>query len=343
MDAYGFVPTEGNRKTVSVPFMEGDFRADVTVSEDGKVSGKVWDVVSDEEYLPVHIPTRTGAFVGAVREAYRDTLEQIAKNCCTERWFSGEQSSRIADRVIEQFGEEIDFPFSGDLETGVFRCTSNRKWYGIRMRIPRNRLKGEDGEQIVDVVNVKAQPDLIPELHKTAGIYPAYHMNASHWVTILLDRTVPDETVWNLLCESRRLALGGAKKASRRSREANEPAWWIVPANPAFYDVEAAFEAETEILWKQGRGIRPGDVVYLYVASPVSEIRYRCLVTETELPFSYEDEHLRMTHLMRIRKLQTYPKGTFPLPVLRSCGVKMLHGPRPVTAELAELLEQHND
>lgn len=341
METFGFRTCKNGNRTVSVPFMNGDFRADVAVREDGTVTGTVWDVASDEEYLPVHIPARAGAFVGAVRLAYRGVLEEIATNCCTERWFSGEQSGRIADRAVGLFGNEIDFPFAGDRETGVFRCKENRKWYGIRMRIQKNRLRGETGEQLVDVLNVKAEQDQIPDLHKMAGIYPAFHMNAKHWISILLDETVPDEFVMKLLSASHALAKSGKGKGKSKTRENGEQALWIVPANPAYYDVEAAFAAEDEIDWKQGRGIQPGDMIFLYVASPVSEIRYRCLVTETGIPFAYADENVRITELMRIRKLQTYPVGTFTLPVLRDCGVKMLHGPRPVTPALRELLERN--
>lgn len=338
MTLYGFRPDGTDGQTVSVPFMDGDFRADVTVDANGGVTGKVWDTASDEEYLPVHIQARSGAFVGAVRQAYREVLETVAANCCFERWFSGEQSSAVADRVIAAFGSEIDFPFAGDRETGVFRCSENRKWYAIRMRIPKDRLKGETDAALADVLNVKVQPERIPELLKNAGFYPAYHMNAKYWISILLDGTVPDETVLDLLREGRELVRTGKGKQAKRQRSAGEKAWWIVPANPAYYDVEGAFRSQKELTWKQGRGIRPGDMVFIYLASPVSEIRYRCLVLETELPFSYEDEHVRMTHLMKIRLLQTYPAGTFTLPVLRDCGVRMLHGPRPVTPGLRDLL-----
>ena len=47
-----------------------------------------------------------------------------------------------------------------------------------------------------------------------------------------------------------------------------------------------------------------------------------------------------MTHLMKIRRLQVYPEGTFTLPVLRECGVRMLHGPRPVPPDLRVLMEK---
>ncbi|MDC7289034.1 hypothetical protein NXH76_14580 [Blautia schinkii] len=39
----------------------------------------------------------------------------------------------------------------------VLRHSSNNKWYGLLMNIPRNRL-GLEGEEFVDILNVKADP-----------------------------------------------------------------------------------------------------------------------------------------------------------------------------------------
>jgi predicted DNA-binding protein (MmcQ/YjbR family) len=47
----------------------------------------------------------------------------------------------------------------------------------------------------VDVVNLKVSPEMIPSLTQETGIFPAYHMNKSHWVTAALDGTASDEMV----------------------------------------------------------------------------------------------------------------------------------------------------
>ena len=36
----------------------------------------------------------------------------------------------------------------------------------------------------MDVVNLKCEPDLIPNLINEKGIYPAYHMNKCHWISV---------------------------------------------------------------------------------------------------------------------------------------------------------------
>ena len=53
------------------------------------------------------------------------------------------------------------------------------------------------------------------ELRKKEGIYPAYHMNKKSWITIVLDETVHDDVLFDLLAESHAFTLG-KKKAKQR-------------------------------------------------------------------------------------------------------------------------------
>ena len=40
----------------------------------------------------------------------------------------------------------------------------------------------------MDVVNLKCEPDLIPNLINEKGIYSAYHMNKRHWISVDIER-----------------------------------------------------------------------------------------------------------------------------------------------------------
>ena len=100
--------------------------------------------------------------------------------------------------IEENYGVVADYPFTDDLITGVFRHPSNRKWFAIAMHIPRSKLvEGADG--YIDVVNVKCDTEVIYSFLGQRGIYPAYHMNRSHWLTLSLDGSVERETIEFLL------------------------------------------------------------------------------------------------------------------------------------------------
>ena len=47
--SFGFKKEE-NRYTYSEKFMDGTFRADIYISENGEVTGKVYDLEIDDEY-----------------------------------------------------------------------------------------------------------------------------------------------------------------------------------------------------------------------------------------------------------------------------------------------------
>ncbi len=36
----------------------------------------------------------------------------------------------------------------------------------------------------MNIVNLKCESDLIPNLIHENGIYPAYHMNKTHWISV---------------------------------------------------------------------------------------------------------------------------------------------------------------
>ena len=94
--------------------------------------------------------------------------------------------------IADTYSVAPDYPFEEDFVTAVFRHTGNRKWFAIAMSIPRGKL-GLAGEGLIDVVNLKVSPEMIPSLVREAGVFPAYHMNKSHWVTVALDGTASDE------------------------------------------------------------------------------------------------------------------------------------------------------
>lgn len=82
MSSYGFV-RQGNGYSFSNLFMDGDFRAEVTVSKDGTVTGRVIDVMNEEEYTPLRNPLYNGAYANTVRDAYEKLLTDIAEACCS--------------------------------------------------------------------------------------------------------------------------------------------------------------------------------------------------------------------------------------------------------------------
>ena len=236
--------------------------------------------------------------------------------------------------IQDQYGVTPEFPWPKYNSHAVYRHNGNKKWFALIMDVGRDKL-GLPGSSHISVINLKIDDIILHDMIiKETGIMPAYHMNKQHWITVLLDGTVPEDKVKDLLAISY-----NATAPRRRKKAIRDPKEWIIPANPKFYDVEAAFAENDIITWKQGAGILTGDTVFMYVAAPVSAILYKCRVLETDIPYDYQDKNLTITALMKIELLKRYDRDTFTFQILGDeYGIFAIRGPRGVPFSLSEAL-----
>ncbi len=119
------------------------------------------------------------------------------------------QRQDIENFIHSNFAPIIqDYPWENTPDFTVFRHADTRKWFAIIMTIPRSGLKLSENppatHELLEIINLKCDPDLIDDLLQQPGFYPAYHMNKRHWITLILQQTAPD-TLQNLIDLSFRL------------------------------------------------------------------------------------------------------------------------------------------
>lgn len=112
--------------------------------------------------------------------------------------------------------------------------------------------------------------------------------------------------------------------------------YWLTPANPKYYDIMHAFNATDTIIWKQSSNIKPSDIVWLYVTSPVKAIIYQCQVLEVNIPYDYQNKNLSINKVMKIRKIKTYAKNQFTFKKLMTYGIKAVLSPRHLPDKLRQ-------
>ena len=78
------------------------------------------------------------------------------------------------------------------------------------MRVSRRKF-GFDSNEVIDVVNLKLPTEMFGSFGASDGVYPAYHMNKLHWVSVLLP-DAPDDIVEFLLNVSFETTKSKAKK-----------------------------------------------------------------------------------------------------------------------------------
>ena len=89
------------------------------------------------------------------------------------------------EHCLDTYGTSPDYPFDEDFETAVLRHSDNRKWYAIVMRVSRRKF-GFKSDEVIDVVNLKLPTEMFGSFGVADGVYPAYHMNKLHWISVLL-------------------------------------------------------------------------------------------------------------------------------------------------------------
>ncbi len=209
--AYGFVPV-GDAYSYTCEILDGDFCLRITLDRHGNPDTALTECDTGEEYV-LYKTAAQGAYVGDVRQAIADVLQQIADTCFDGSLFRRAQTLRMTAHAAEVYGSEPEFLWGYTPANAILRRSDSGKWYAAILTVPLSKL-GFDTDTPVEIVDLHARPEQVEALLCRPEIYRAWHMNKKSWYTILLDDSVPDAELYALLAESYRLA---GKPASKRS------------------------------------------------------------------------------------------------------------------------------
>ena len=213
LEKHGFIKS-GELWRYTEFFMAGEFKAVICITPQGNVSGAVYEVATDDEYLPLRVENMEG-FAATVRAEYIKILEAIKADCCRINYFVSAQANRAAQFIYQAYGDLPAFPWDKFNRHGVFKNPDSQKWYALILCIDKSKLNAKlSGE--IEVMNIKLNEDKILELNKQNGFYPAYHMNKKSWLTITLDDSVSDNLLFDLIAESHAFSL---KKTAHRTKK----------------------------------------------------------------------------------------------------------------------------
>jgi len=321
LEAFGFV-FEDNAYVYGREIMDGDFHILLRALPENRWEGHVSDTFSNEEYVLIRRPVM-GAYTAGVCAAYLDVLEEVREACCKKVMFDSPAAMRLMTHAHETLDVAIE-PWEAH-DAGRFRAP-NGKWFGLIMSIPYDKID-DTKTGLVDILNVKINPEERDALLKRDGFYMCYHMNKTHWITLTLDGRVSDLDIMTMLVGSYDLVMEGRTFANDLP--------WVIPSNPRMFDVREAFEYEDTIIWWQKAGYQVGDIVYIYLGAPFSCILFKTHVSALDVEINYEG---RTTKVMKITRDVTFPIGVMSLKKMKAFGVGAVRGPRHITAELRDRL-----
>lgn len=165
--------------------LDMDFALEVTISKDGKTDIKVIEKELEEEYPLVYLETSTGDFIYQLKLKMNERLEDLLSNCYQSSTFMSKQGRMIATYIKEKYNDTLTL-FDGDYCYTVKRKDS-QKWYLLLMRIKKSKLGFKGDDSLIEIIDIKGD---IKDIDNTY-IFPGWHMNKKHWITIILDNGFP--------------------------------------------------------------------------------------------------------------------------------------------------------
>jgi len=111
--------------------------------------------------------------------------------------------AELRDHCVSFAGAQETFPFGP--RTSVFKVGG--KMFALSQL-------GADSLR----VSVKCEPALAQALRDAhAAVIPGYHLNKRHWNTVILDGSLPDETVRDMIEDSYDIVVSKLPQAHRRA------------------------------------------------------------------------------------------------------------------------------
>ena len=165
------------------------------VVKNRQIDAKLIEVVFNEEYTLINVAS-SGGFVASLKEECRRVLLDIREKCFREEFFISAQANRIAELMKSKYGVSPEIMKFGSASNGVFRNPLTRKWIGMVMLNKRCNVTG-DSEEKVECLNLNFKNEA--QSYDQKGIYHPYKKKNKNWIVIILDDTLSDREIMNLV------------------------------------------------------------------------------------------------------------------------------------------------
>lgn len=120
--------------------------------------------------------------------------------------------SEILEYIKDFYGVEVEYLWESTPENGALRNPNNKKWFAVLLgSLPKSKL-GIKSDEKSDVLNLKCDPLFTFTVVDNFRVFPGFHMNKEHWISVLLDGSMPFEELKGLVDLSYELVDVKAKK-----------------------------------------------------------------------------------------------------------------------------------
>ena len=193
LKGFGF-KEEADKLVYKKEILDSNFLIEI-VFANNQLTIEVYDLEFDEIYSLFSVDSAVGETVQNIIES----VEKILSSILGLADKSEKISSEVIDYCNNKYGENHVNPFKKHPDI-LALVNEKNKWYALFLDVDYNKLnKNTDITTKVKILNVKYPANKILEIIDNKNMFPAYHMNKKHWISIVIDKNIKLETIKELI------------------------------------------------------------------------------------------------------------------------------------------------
>lgn len=120
--------------------------------------------------------------------------------------FHAPQTKALVAYVQKKYGRTLEFLWAKLPLCAIWRRADNDKWFGAVMTIPQNKIIPGAPAEMIEILDIRCAPDMLDFIVDKKKIFPGWHMNKNHWITVPLDGRLTLRDIYKLLDASYQIA-----------------------------------------------------------------------------------------------------------------------------------------
>lgn len=201
---YGFVYNQGFYSYKKLIY-DDKFEVRIKIV-DNMVFSSVIEVEFNDEYILVDVFNSQGGFVGKIKEEYEAVIKDFINHCTIIYIFKAKQSNIIINYIREKYHDELEYLWKKFPKNAIWRNKQNNKWYGAILTISAHKI-GLDSKDEIEILDLRYPSLSIEQIIDNINIFPGYHMNKKNWITVKLDESIDNNTLFRLIDISFNLSI----------------------------------------------------------------------------------------------------------------------------------------
>ena len=123
---------------------------------------------------------------------------------------------------------------------------------------------------------------------------------------------------------------------------------WVIPCNVKAFNIFEQFEKTNTVVFKRVGAMKKGDLAYIYLALPYSEIRFKCVVVDDAINEDKKKEHAyaidrlsysSINRYVELELVKEYEEGTLKLTELKKNGLGQVQRQARMDRKLGEYID----